>query len=62
VTQVSEFNAKLEAAGAWVFGMGLRPESAPGSGWMSRSHTTAQKRSGPGSRPADWAPWQRWYA
>jgi hypothetical protein len=26
-TQVSEFNATLEAAGAWVFGTGLRPAS-----------------------------------
>ena len=26
--QVSEFNARLEAAGAWVFGTGLRPASS----------------------------------
>ena len=26
-TQVSDFNAKLEKAGAWVFGVGLRPAS-----------------------------------
>ena len=27
VAQVSEFNTKLEGAGAWVFGAGLRPAS-----------------------------------
>jgi hypothetical protein len=28
VAQVSEFNASLERAGAWVFGTGLRPASS----------------------------------
>jgi hypothetical protein len=28
VSQVSEFNATLERAGAWVFGTGLRPASS----------------------------------